>query len=241
MTSLLTVRSHFFTYSILHRTVYLHISSGTNLDDIEKVLSLVSAPNLKKLCKDFNLRPQGGQKTDCINELLSHAKKKTFSFAKDSGTNVLHQKIMQKWGKHIKGRILCHWNSITSLERGHYLAIATSWRMSREAFSYESFRSTHSPTGGRRESPVKAGHPNNSPHCSSKTQAKSSILPTILSGSDTSSGTGTTCSRLKMPVRLRQPSQRLPTPRTTPWLSPSPRKPLSPNFQGYFIVATLLD
>lgn len=69
------------------------------MEDFDKVLSLVSAPNLKKLCKDFNLKPSGNQKSDCINELSSHAKKKTFSFGKasgSSGTNVLQMKIMQK-------------------------------------------------------------------------------------------------------------------------------------------------
>ena len=78
----------------------LLLSGATDLDNLETVLSLLSAPNLKKLCKEFNLKPGGsGQKSDCVAELLAHSKKKTFSFntkGDTSGPSILHQKIMQK-------------------------------------------------------------------------------------------------------------------------------------------------
>ena len=68
----------------------------TDLDDLEAVLGLLAAPSLKKLCKDFNQKPNGSQKSELIQTLKLHAKKKVFSFHVGQDSNLLQNKILQR-------------------------------------------------------------------------------------------------------------------------------------------------
>ena len=63
---------------------YKNISLGTQLDDLPTVLNLLTAPNVKKLCKDMNIQAKGTQKQDSIEALLSHSKRKSFFAVKSN-------------------------------------------------------------------------------------------------------------------------------------------------------------
>ena len=44
----------------------------------------MSAPNVKKLCKDLNIQAKGTQKQDGIEALVSHSKRKSFFAVKSN-------------------------------------------------------------------------------------------------------------------------------------------------------------
>lgn len=72
---------------------------GSKLSDLETVLHLLSAPNVKKLCKDVNVGAKGNQKQEIIDALISHSKKKSF-FATSS--NHIASIILKKYGYYFK-------------------------------------------------------------------------------------------------------------------------------------------
>ena len=63
------------------------------MTELETVLSVLSAPKVKKLCKELNIGPKGGQKHDGIEALIAHSKKKSFFASK---TNPIASVILKK-------------------------------------------------------------------------------------------------------------------------------------------------
>lgn len=69
------------------------ILDSSKLEDLETILNLVSAPNLKKLSKDFNLSAKGNHKHDNIDILIKHSKAKLFFASK---SNSMEARILKK-------------------------------------------------------------------------------------------------------------------------------------------------
>ena len=51
---------------------------GKSSCDLEFLLNLLSAPNVRQLAKDFNLKPKGTQKADFTSAILKHSRQKSF-------------------------------------------------------------------------------------------------------------------------------------------------------------------
>lgn len=65
---------------LFERSNNINISpiQGKSLCDLEAILNLLSAPNVKQLAKDFNLKPKGTQKADFSAAILKHSRQKSF-------------------------------------------------------------------------------------------------------------------------------------------------------------------
>ena len=46
--------------------------------DLEAILNLLSAPNVRQLAKDFNIKPKGTQKADFTAAIMKQSRQKSF-------------------------------------------------------------------------------------------------------------------------------------------------------------------
>ena len=70
------------------------METGCNIDDLETLLKLLSAPNVKSIAKEMNIHVKGTQKADFIAALIKHSKRQCVFFK--SGKNVLKDKMTNK-------------------------------------------------------------------------------------------------------------------------------------------------
>ena len=53
------------------------LQSGAEIDDLESMLNILSAPSVKQLCQIMNIS-KGNTREDCIKSLINHSKKRSF-------------------------------------------------------------------------------------------------------------------------------------------------------------------
>ena len=100
------------------------IKSGKDLKDLEALLKLLSAPDVKQLVKSFNLQTKGvSQKTDHIALLLAHSKKKSFFTTKSN----MYDNILNKARAMLKGSE-CYY--LEDVARGLFLRIFSLYSLS---------------------------------------------------------------------------------------------------------------
>ena len=68
------------------------LKSGEDINDLEILLKLLSAPEVKQLCKNMNIKAKGSQKTDHCNALIAHSKKKSFFTTKSNLSDIIAKK-----------------------------------------------------------------------------------------------------------------------------------------------------
>ena len=68
------------------------LKSGEDLRDLETLLKLLSAPDIKQLCKSMNIKGKSAQKVDLVNALLAHSKKKSFFTSQSNLQDVIAKK-----------------------------------------------------------------------------------------------------------------------------------------------------
>ena len=76
------------------------LKSGEDINDLEILLKLLSAPEVKQLSKNMNIKAKGTQKTDHCNALIAHSKKKSFFTTKSNLSDIIAKKArdMMKGG-----------------------------------------------------------------------------------------------------------------------------------------------
>ncbi len=79
------------------------VDTGSNLQDLESVLHILSAPSIKQLCKNMNIGCKGSTKKDFVSALLSHSKKK--SFFTTSSKSSMSDLILKKARGFIEGDV----------------------------------------------------------------------------------------------------------------------------------------
>ena len=72
------------------------LRSSSELNDLETILNILSSPAVKQLCKSMNIGPKGTLKSDYVDALMKHSRKKSF-FTKPSDTkNTMLNMILKK-------------------------------------------------------------------------------------------------------------------------------------------------
>ncbi|TRY67681.1 hypothetical protein TCAL_02942 [Tigriopus californicus] len=80
------------------------LDSGADLADLESILKLVPAPEIRLLCKEFKIVAQGTQKADFIQALLKHSRRKSFFLSSNGNSmeKILRRKASQMVGECFK-------------------------------------------------------------------------------------------------------------------------------------------
>ena len=93
------------------------LSDSSELIDLETVLDVLSAPAVKQLCKQMNIKI-GSKKEDCINALMNHSKKKSFFVKSSNMTEVILKKareLIDGSVYRIKDHVTCIFMRVLSL------------------------------------------------------------------------------------------------------------------------------
>ena len=100
------------------------IKSGKDLKDLEALLKLLPAPDVRQLVKTFNLQNRGSsQKTDHIAALLVHSRKKSFFSTKSNMNDIMVSKARDL----LKGSE-CYY--VEDVARGLFLRILSLYSLS---------------------------------------------------------------------------------------------------------------
>ena len=76
------------------------LNEGSEVDDLETILNLLSSPDVKKLFKEFGLKSKGTQKGDFVSELVKHCKRPSicgfFKVKTSNSSNPMKDKVKSR-------------------------------------------------------------------------------------------------------------------------------------------------